>query len=215
MKKIILTLTLITVMLSGCSKDTIEGSGDTQSEFRSVAHFNKVSSEGTFEVTITQGNEQSLEIIADDNIIHRVISKVTDGKLKLYLQDGNYNNIHLQANITVTELTEVKNSGVGNMYVFDTNEVQNFKAMNSGTADIFLQGSCNHLDMNNNGSGNIYAFEMLSDNCKIYNEGAGEIEVNCTSNLDITIVGSGNVHYIGAPQIVASVEGSGEIINEN
>lgn len=215
MKQFLLFTAVAVATFYSCSEDTLYGSGYTTSEFRTVNDFNKVSSEGTFVVSITKGTEQSVEIIADDNLMHRVKTKVQNGKLKIYLENGNYSNTHLEANITVADLSEVENNGVGHMYVFNATGVSSFKATNTGTANIYIEGSCNDLNIFNEGSGNILAFEMPSDYCKVYNRGSGEIEVNCTSNLDVTIVGSGNIHYVGNPQITAEIEGSGEIVNEN
>jgi len=47
-------------------------------------------------VTVTQGESQSVEIIADDNIMSKVITKVVDNEFRLYLdEDNNYKNISL------------------------------------------------------------------------------------------------------------------------
>jgi len=84
MKRIIISISILLFSVSACTKDTIVGSGTPISEFRNVTDFTKVSSEGVFEVAITQGDVQSVEIIADDNIIHRVKTEVVDNELRLY-----------------------------------------------------------------------------------------------------------------------------------
>ncbi|WP_186525803.1 head GIN domain-containing protein [Seonamhaeicola sediminis] len=214
MKKFNLIYVLTLIVFSSCSEDRFIGSGDTISEFRQTNNFNRISSEGTFEVTVTKGSTQSVQIIADDNIINRVQTNVVNGKLKLQLKEGNYSNVHLEAKITVTDLRGVSNSGVGNLYASGITDVDVFEIYNSGSASIYVDGNCRLIDVENEGSGSILAFDMLSESCKIDNTGSGEVEVSCESNLDVTIQGSGNVYYRGTPSININIEGSGSLIKD-
>jgi len=214
MKKVVFIIVVMSSFLS-CSEDRLEGSGDTISELRNVEFFNKVSSEGTFEVTITKGDEQSLEIIANSNIMSRVKTDVVNGKLKLELENGSYTNVHLEAHITVLDLKEVDNTGAGEMTLFNINDVEEMKVKNSGAANIYVDGTCDDLIVNNEGLGSILAFDMLSVDGTVDNRGSGEVEVTCASNLDVNIEGSGNVYYQGNPTINVHVEGSGSLINDN
>lgn len=214
MKKVGILLVVISSLL-GCSKEEFNGSGDTISEFRDLAYFNAVSSEGTFHVTITKGDEQSVEIIADNNIMHRVRTTLSNGKLNLHLADGSYNNVHLEAHIRVLDLKEIRSSGTGDMHLNEITDTEIFKVNNIGSANIYLDGSCDLLDIQNEGSGTIFAYDMPSENCNIKIEGSGGVEVTCESNLDVRIDGSGNVYYKGNPTIVKDIFGSGHVINDN
>lgn len=214
MKKAGIFFLLIT-SLFGCSKDKFIGSGNATSEFRNVANFNKVSSEGSFSLTIIKGDEQLVEIIADDNIMHRVKTDVINGKLILNLEDGTYRNVHIEAHIKVKDLNEIENSGSGDIQLNNITDAGIFKINNSGSANIYLEGSCDALEIQNEGSGNILAYNMPTENCKIKVQGSGEVEVSCASNLTIKIEGSGNVYYKGTPSINSSISGSGKVINAN
>ncbi len=95
MKKLnLITLVLsIILSISSCSKDDmIAGSNNIISEFRDVATFSKVSSEGSFTVNIIQGSAQSLEVSANDNIMNRLKTTVSDNTLRIYVLDGSYSN---------------------------------------------------------------------------------------------------------------------------
>ena len=210
-------LVLLLTLVSSCSRDTIYGSGEMTSEFRDVEYFTKVSSEGIFEVNITQGTEQSIEIIANDNIIHKVKTSVVNNELKLYLDsdNDNYRDIYLQANIAVTRLNGLNNSGAGNMYVHNIEEEGSFSIRNSGSADIIIDGSASILNSKNEGSGSIYGFGFFIEDCSIKIEGSGSFEINCSDNLDVDIEGSGNVFYKGSPNINTAISGSGSVINVN
>lgn len=217
MKRITTILVFLSVgfTIIGCSADDVLGSGITATEFRNVASFEKVSSEGIFKVYLSEGEGQSVKIIADNNVLHRVKTEVKNGKLRLYLLDGTYNKVNLEAHIKVRRLKEMENSGSGDVYINNIRQNGTFKTLNSGSGNIYLNGYCTFLDINNEGSGNILAFEMPTDSCKIKTEGSGDVEVNCKSDLRVQIEGSGNVYYKGEPTIDSTISGSGRIINKN
>ena len=120
-----------------------------------------------------------------------------------------------EAHITVLDLKGIENSGAGDMYVTNNFDVETFRVFNSGSANMYLEGSTDNLGIENEGSGSILAEDMASENANIKNIGSGEIEVTCESNLDVSIEGSGNVYYHGHPAINVQVEGSGNLINDN
>ena len=214
MKKGIILLAAVFIIM-GCSGDRIVGSGDITSEFRDVSYFNRVSSEGVFEVHITKGNTQSVEITADDNIMSKVRTEVSGEKLTLRLKDGSYSNVHLSANITVLDLSSVSNSGSGDIHVYENTGEETVNVINSGSGDIYVEGSSEELNIDNEGSGDILAFDSPAEDCSIDNVGSGDIEVTCTGTLDVKIEGSGSVYYRGSPSINVSITGSGKVINRN
>lgn len=211
-----LPMLFLAILASSCSRDTIYGSGDLTSEIRTISTFNKVSSEGVFEVTITQGETQSVEIIADDNIMHKVITKVVNNELRLYLDDNNnYKNTHLQANIIVPVITGLKNSGTGNVLILNVDTDTDFNLLNSGSGDISIEGSAESLTLTNEGSGTFNGFSFNVNDCNVKIEGSGDCKVNCNNYLNVKIEGSGEVFYLGTPTIDVDISGSGQIINSN
>ncbi len=213
--KIILPVALLLAIFSSCSKDTIFGSDVISSEFRSVENFTKVSSEGVFEINIIQGDTQSVEVIANSNIIHRVKTKVINGELRIYLDNNNYRDIDLEVNITVPSIKGIKNSGTGNISILDVNTTDDFNVYNSGTGDITIEGTANSLTIKNEGTGKFEGFLFTVDECDVRIIGSGDCEVNVLNELNVDIQGSGDVYYLGTPIIETYITGSGKIINVN
>ena len=208
-------IAITAITLASCSKDDYTGSGNTVSEFRDVNLFTKLSSEGNFVVNITQGPTQSLEIIADDNIIDRVKTAVSDGLLKIYLEDGNYKNTYLEANITVADLNGIKNKGTGDITVFELQNAGIMEIENIGTGNIAIAGYTDNLTIINEGSGTINCAEFMAANTDLRIEGSGDSEVYCTESLKVNIEGSGNVYYKGSPSMIIDISGSGKVIPMN
>ncbi|MGA9269380.1 MAG: head GIN domain-containing protein [Lutimonas sp.] len=216
MKQSIAILILITLFMSCTSDDEINGSGNLITESRDVDAFSKVSSEGVFEVVITQGSPQSVEITADDNIMNKVKTRVISDELQLYLDDDyNYSGITLQAKISAEALNGIMNSGVGDMEISNVNENGAFSIDNFGTGNITIEGSAASLNVVSEGTGNILAFDFFVEDCSIDILGTGFVQTNCSDNLDITIEGSGDVYYKGNPTINTSITGSGSVIDAN
>jgi len=213
---IILPIILILTMITSCTKDPISGSGELTSEFRNVANFTKVSSEGVFEVLITQGTPQSVEIIGDDNILPEVKTTVVDNELQLYLDDDhNYKDITLKVNITVPSITSIENSGIGNISILGVDTTDNFNVRNSGTANISIEGNAKSLTLENEGTGKFKGFLFAVDDCDVIIVGSGDCEINAATTLNVRIEGSGDVYYLGSPTIEADISGSGKIVNSN
>ena len=217
MKKTILKGALLcgVLMASACSNEVYIGSGELRSEARDVPSFNRVSSEGVFEVHIVQGTQQSVSITGDHNILHKVRTEVVNNELRLYLDRDDYRNITLRADIVTPSLIGLRNSGVGDMYVHEINQAGTFRILNSGTGDIRLDGQAASLEVDNAGNGNINAFQLAVLDCSIDIEGAGDVEVRCDEQLDVEISGSGDVYYQGTPEIEVDISGSGRVINSN
>ncbi|MDM9632685.1 head GIN domain-containing protein [Robiginitalea aurantiaca] len=215
MKRINISICVLLITLTACTKDPIVGSGIPISEFRNVADFTKVSSEGVFEVTITQGNSQSVEVIADDNIIRRVKTEVVNNELRLYLDDNNYEDISLKANIVAKRINGIKNTGVGNIEISNVDEGGSFEVFNSGTGNIAIQGNAESLMLQNEGTGKFNGFLFTVSNCNVEIIGSGDCEVHAISTLNVDIEGSGDVYYKGTPALEVNISGSGKVIDAN
>lgn len=215
MKKVFFMPILLVSVVMSCSDDTVFGSGDLITESRDVDYFTKVKSEGVFEINIIQGSTQSVEVTADNNVMSRIKTKVVNNELRLYLDGDSYRDISLKVDIVVTRLNGIKNSGVGNIYAYNIEEEGNFKVINSGTANILLEGNAQSIDIYNEGSGDFDGFDFSTNSGDIENIGSGDIEINCSEDLDVKISGSGNVYYKGNPTINTNISGSGNIISSN
>lgn len=214
---VILPILVLSVLISSCSSDddTIYASGNLITEKREIESFTKLSSEGIFEVTITQGSPQSVEIIADDNVIQHVRTSVVDSQLKLYLEDYNFRDISLHANIVVERINGIENSGVGDIIISNVDETGSFNIYNSGAGNISIQGSAESLTIENEGTGKFNGFLFLVSDCNVEIIGSGDCEVNAMNALDVDIKGSGDVYYKGSPAVSTTISGSGNVINAN
>ena len=214
----LLPILMLLVFTTSCSDDddTIFGSGNLTTETRTVDTFTKINSEGVFEVTVTQGIAQSVEITADDNIIGLVRTSISNNELRLRLNDNyNYRDVTVRANITVVNLNGITNSGIGDMHIHNVDNNGAFSIDNEGTGNIEIDGTSTNLSIKNQGSGDILGFDFLVNDCNVDIEGSGDVKISCSDNLDVDIEGSGNVYYKGTPTVNATITGSGQVVQSN
>ena len=214
MKRMALTAVLGLFILS-CSKETIVGSGNLVSEEREVSSFGRISNDGIIDLDFTLGDTDFVQITADDNIIDKVRTRVVNGELLLDLDGDSFRDIQVKATITGTRLKGFRNTGTGNAVVRSITGEDNFTLFNSGTGNIELGGDAVSLMLENEGSGDIKAFNLVVQEADITLIGSGNCELTCTDAMNVYIEGSGNVYYKGNPSIQVQVEGSGEVIDSN
>ena len=119
MKNLKFALVILLVSMISCDKDSYLGSGDMITETRNLAEFSEIETEGIFKVYIEQGDVQEVQVFADDNIIHKLKTKVIGNKLNIFLEKGNYRSVEIEIFITVKNLTKIINEGTGDIMAYD------------------------------------------------------------------------------------------------
>src|SRR3972149_9381305 len=209
----------------------VRGSGDVVTEERDVSDFHKVHLSGVGNLIITQGEEESLTIEADDNIIPLISADVSGERLTISFKRG-YNFIpssKIKFHLTVVDLDEISLSGAGDIDCggfsterlefevsgagdidFDAN-AERIEVTLSGAGDITLSGEVDSQEIEINGAGKYNGEELESRECEIRVSGAGSATVNVSEKLDVEISGVGNVYYAGSPQVTQDISGLGKI----
>lgn len=232
---LISTVALLSLILflNGCQ--IVEGSGDVVEEERSVTHFNAISLSGEGTLNVHYGEVPGLIIQADDNFMEYIETCVSNGKLKISVQDG-----VLLTDITSLEYTVITNdleslsiAGSGKVVgqdpfmINDLNidisgsgsvcmevDAESVHGNISGSGDIFLQGSAQYSSMEIHGSGNVKAFGLNTSITQIDVHGSGDVEVTVQHDLDVQISGSGDVKFRGHPEVSSRISGSGSLRQE-
>ena len=226
---------LIFITTSCFDEFTIRGNGDEASEDRVITEFYELKSSGSFDVQITNGDEFSVVVNAESNIIPYIETYVTGNTLHLETRGlHNINNrLPMQVFVTTPQMRSIKQSGSGKITA-DYFESGGFElsvsgsgsisasvdaavidAGISGSGKIEIFGSATQTNFNVSGSGRINSYDLETKNCDARISGSGSIYVSATDLVRATISGSGNVFYIGNPDIDTHISGSGRVISRN
>ena len=233
-RKIAMTVSLIVLagLLSACTFGVVVGSGRTTTETRAVSDFNAVDFAFIGDLSITHGNEESLTITGDDNIVPLIRTTVRDGVLHIDASPANIGRtvIPLRYELTVKELNAVSLSGLGNIEVdsLESTDVSlelsgagslnvgNLAANNlavnmSGLGSANLAGEVNRQAVNVSGTSSYYARDLRSQAAAVQISGLGSAEVQAVETLDASISGAGSIKYAGDPQVSQNISGLGSI----
>ncbi len=233
---LLMLLLALTAGLTSCLDEFgIEGNGRPQTETRYARYFDEVSSSGPFNVYVLPGDEPSVEVTAESNLLSYIETDFDGDRLKIrtkglhtldnnlpidiYLYSPHVNQLRLSGsgmidagNFTANRF-EVFVSGSGQIKT--SVDVRELKAFVSGSGQIIIDGYCDNSEMAISGSGEIFSYDLEQDYCQVTISGSGDAFVNVSKLLDANISGSGNVLFINTPDIHSSISGSGKVINDN
>jgi hypothetical protein len=225
-------LICLAVAAAGCSSNTHgTGSGNVINQTRSIQGVNQVTLVGTGTVLVIQGNQESLTIEAEDNIIPHIVSSVKGNMLnvsydnttpsptrpvKFHLTLKDLSTITLSGAVKIeTSGFKTQNLGVsmngageGNMSGL---EVNTLTVSLSGAGKMNMAGTATDQTITISGAGDYQARDLKSQTTTITINGAGKGMLNVSTMLNATINGTGDISCLRNPQVNRQINGAGTV----
>ena len=242
--KVVLILLVIAAISSGCIPPVrprlIKGSGEIIVEEREVSGFDSIAMAGAGRIILTQGEEESLSIETDDNLLEYIETRVRGNTLEIDFSDdiilssGGRDVLEPSAgfvfrigvidleSISVSGAADIKAeklkvenfeinfSGAGDIQVDDLNAERVIVTV-SGAGDVDLAGKVDYQDINLSGAGRYRAPDLESRHASVVISGFGGAELWAAESLDVVISGAGDVEYYGDPSVNPQISGLGRI----
>lgn len=240
MKNLFLLVAAVSSCIALSAQKTIN---DPNAQKRTVSGFHGVAVSGSIELFLSQGNEESVVISADDTKIRdKVTTEVRNGVLHIYLDnekqfhwDLSLHSHKIRAYVAVKDIDYLSNAGSGKTHVdgklksdkleisiagsgnVDAGvDVKELSLSLSGSANADLAGNAENSDLHISGSGNIRNYDFSTSYCKASISGSGNVRITVTKELSAHISGSGNVYIKGEGLIKDySASGSGKFKRVN
>ena len=219
-------------LMTACGVRTIQGSGNVITERRDVSGFDSVSIIGIGQVIITQGDEESLTIEADDNLMEYITSEVRGSTLELGFTDNvsidptaqivfRVNAKNLKALKTTgtssmemkklnTDRLEISKSGTGGITI-DELTATDLVVSAEGTGKIKLVGTVVTQEIEMVGSGDYEAPDLESQTATVSVNGTGNAIIWVLDSLDVVMSGASGVSYYGSPNLTENITGVGSL----
>ena len=239
LKKIIIFTSLITVLLlSSCGLPMrytdVHGSGKLATEERHISGVESVVLSGIGTVIIEQGDDESLEITAEDNILDYLESNVRGSRLTLDTKEfiEIYPTKEITYHLTVKDLSYVgiDGSGAVEMNDLETNDLSigisgsgkfgvedlsadTLDADISGSGKMEIAGDVDRQAVNLSGSGVYSAADLSSMSADVNISGSGNAVLWVVDDLELVLSGSGAIEYYGEPVLNVDVSGSGSVMS--
>jgi predicted small secreted protein len=237
MKRVLVLPTILlagAMLLSACGFGMIRGSGKVVEETRPVSGFDSIASSGSGDVIITQGDQESLKVEAEENLMRYIRTEVRGNTLhifmdpsgafalqptkpmKFYVSLKQLNGLALSGSGTMksekieTADLDINASGSGNVVINDL-KADTVKIDLSGSGETTLKGEAATQKMVLSGSGRCENDKLVTRDTSVDASGSGGASVNVSDTLNVNLSGSGSVDYTGTARVTQHVSGSGHV----
>lgn len=237
-QRVCLSLIFLSLMLNGkLWAQVINGSGNVVTQTVTTSSVNAlVFHPNMSNVEIVEGSVQSISLQGDDNILDSLEVYSSGDTLMVKFPTGNtYDTYSLSMTLTLPNIKSVDLFGLGDLAVNNFASASELSIRNHNDGHINVQEFANasslevinhaggEITMNENfpmitnytvyvhGNGNFYGCELDVDSCLVQNFGSGHAYVKANSFLNATIFGSGNIEYLGSPDLYTNNFGTGAI----
>ena len=210
----------IAAVLAGCGdisitfgddESKVNGSGKPATETRAVAAFTAIDASGIGRLKLRVGDDDSLKITADDNILPLIKSEVKNGVLVLSTKGAKKSKNDIVFDVTAKTIKRLENSGTVSI------DAKGFSGGDlavetSGVGSITLAGRVDSLNAELSGVGSLDADALIADRVKTSLSGVGSASVRAEKSINGSVSGVGSLTWRGAATDVStSVSGIGRV----
>lgn len=191
-----------------------------KTETRAVGSFSGVKAQSGLDVYLKKGAKESVRIVVNGKIeLSNIKTELSDGILKVGVDNGSYNNVDIKVYVTYLELDKLMvNSGAN---IFGENVIKasrlTLSATSAGTIDIQaevdqleanagsageieLKGKAGTADFEVVSAGEIDAYEMIVNTVKVKAVTAGSAKVNVVKEIEAKASTGADIRFRGNPE---------------
>ena len=198
---------------------------DPNAEIRKASDFHALKISGGFTVILTQSNEESLAVSANQKeFMEHIRTEVDKGVLKIWYEEKNKfwpKNKKLKAYISVKNLENIQLDGASDIKIegqLTTDELNlhlsgasdlkgavvvkgKFEIKLNGASDINITGSANNTSIDASGASDVKAYDFTTSFCDVDASGACSVHISVDKELSARLSGASSVSYKGAAMI--------------
>lgn len=204
--------------------DGVKGNGDIQSQDRKVSNFSGIKVSGAYTIYLSQNDECSLRVVADENVQKIIKTEVKNDILYIKNEKSIKNAKKMELYIGFKYLRFIKANGAislknENDLKFDELKIEingassaklelsanKLSIDNSGASSIHLKGKADELDIDISGAGSVNAIDLKVSEARVDISGVGTGKVYVEDKLRVSISGIGSVKYKGDPTVTSDI----------
>lgn len=190
---------LFVIALSSCMRIGVKGSGVIDSEFREIDNFSSIEVSGAFNVNVKFGDEYSLEVEAEDNILPLIKTYVKGNTLHIDTKRSISNRKDIEINITMPSLNSLDVSGANSIYVENMSN-DSFELNSSGANNVELSGKVEKAYYNVSGACSVYAQNLDVTVAKVDISGACSLKLSVIEKIMGDLSGASHLDLYGDPK---------------
>lgn len=227
---------LVLVLSSWNLKKEVKGSGKVLQEQREVTSFEGINVNNAIHVFLSQGNEESVKVEADDNIVPYIQTKVKDWILHITLKGEepirNFSpKLPMNVYVTIKNLREIEANAAATVegesaFQVETLELDISSAANldlevkgenidmdiSSAANVTLSGQINSIKAEVSGACKLDGANLETLKANIDMSGASSATLKVKDELEYDVSGASRLTYSGNPRIYkAEITSAGSV----
>lgn len=208
----------------------VKGNGNIKSQIRDVSGYKGINVSGGFIVELVQGNNEGVELEAEENLLDNIATEVKNGVLHIYNRRSLSTSRAMKAYVTIKELNSIYISGgvkVSSKSTFKTSglrmnmsggssvklalSTEELKADMSGASKVELSGKAEKVTIDMSGASKVEAADLEASIVKVDASGASKVKLFAKETLDINASGASVVFYKGSPSITAETSAAARV----
>jgi len=204
--------------------DSVRGNGKVKTEVREVSDFSGIKVSGAYTIYLSQDDNCSLKVVADENIQELIKTEVRNNVLYIKNEESIRDTKKMELYIGFKYLRFIKANGAislknENMLKFDELKIEingassaklelsanKLSIDNSGASSISLKGKVKELNIDISGAGSVNAVDLRALEARVDISGVGTGKVFVLDKLRVSISGIGSVKYKGDPTVTSDI----------
>ena len=235
MKQFFKTFSILLITVIGLNTATFAGERD-RTEDRNVRDFDAVKVSAGIDLYISMDNEESVRVVADEDIIDDIQTEVRGGTLRIYMKDNNWlDNLFnwgrsqsRKVYVTARKLKSIEASSGSDVKSENKLEGDVLKVEASSGSDVNLDvvykevslsassgsdarlsGKAKFFTASASSGSDINARDLEAQFCNVNVSSGADAIVTATEELKANASSGADVRYYGNPEIVDANESSG------
>ena len=234
--KIIVT-TLLSLTLFSCNFDMnfntgVRGNGNVETEERLVdKSFTTIHASEGLDVYLTQSDEESIAVEADENLHSLILTEIEDGVLKIHTKENIGKASAKKIHISFKDISKIVSTSGSDVHSTNTISVERLELKSTSGSDMNLEINTNTLDCKSTSGSDmrlsgqtekliaeatsgsdIKAGDLMAESSQVKATSGADITVNTSKELTAKATSGGDIKYYGNPEKVDKSDGvSGSI----
>ena len=237
--RIVVTSILSIIMLS-CDFSLnigtgVDGNKKVVTQDRNISNnFESIKVSQGLDLYITQSNDVSLSVEADENLHDIIMTEVENGTLRIYTTENIRRAASKKINLSIDNISAIKATSGSD--VFSTNTIktnslelnctsgaditldvktETLNCYSTSSSDIRVSGTTKSLFAEATSGSDIKASDLIAETSKVKATSGADISVNTSKELTARATSGGDIRYSGNPEKVDKSDNSAGSVRAN
>ena len=211
----------ITFCTNGQMRRAVYGNNKVEKEKRDAGQFSSLKVSSGIDVFLSQGERESIEVEADENLHEYILTEIRNGVLHVYTEANIREAEMKRVYVTMKDIESLNTSSAGDIIgqtpvrtgrlelsVSSAGDIRlevyakEIKAGVSSSGDVTLTGEAGFMEADLSSAGDLNAYNLKVKEADVSVSSAGGADIYVTERLRARASSAGDINYKGDPKYV-------------